>query len=117
MATKQWHSKTSSKNKGMRLMPGAMHETTKEPNNHIAFEAALKFMGDQIIGVKGAPPAKAFGWYNHKLTKYYKNRSILTRKRFWIFLLIVAYFTIGFIIAIIRRKKRMLFTWPKMLKK
>ena len=45
---KAWHAKTSSKIKGMRLIPGAYHELTKETNNHMVFESVLKFMGERL---------------------------------------------------------------------
>ena len=40
-ASKAWHSKTASKIKSLKLMPGAYHELTKETNNHFLFEEAL----------------------------------------------------------------------------
>jgi alpha-beta hydrolase superfamily lysophospholipase len=42
-AARAWHSKTSSKNKDLKLMPGAYHELSKEPNNSVMFETILKF--------------------------------------------------------------------------
>ena len=47
-SSKEWHAKTSSKVKQLRLMAGAYHELSKEPNNHVLFEAALKFMGERL---------------------------------------------------------------------
>ena len=58
-ATREWHAKTSSKNKQVRLLAGSYHELTKEPNNDVLFESTLKFMGEQLIGKKG-PAAKPF---------------------------------------------------------
>ena len=49
-ASKEWHAKTSSKVKSMRLMAGAYHELGKEPNNAVLFEASLQFLGDRIVG-------------------------------------------------------------------
>ena len=46
---KSWHARTSSKIKTFRLIPNAYHELAKEPNNHIVFEAGLKFMGDRLL--------------------------------------------------------------------
>ena len=43
-ASRQWHEQTSSKVKELKLIPGAYHELTKEPNNHQVFETCLKFM-------------------------------------------------------------------------
>ena len=39
-----WHGKTSSAIKQIKLMPGALHELSKEPNSGSFFEASLKFM-------------------------------------------------------------------------
>ena len=47
--TRAWFSKTSSKEKQIKLMVGAYHELAKEPNNHVMFESCLKFMADRII--------------------------------------------------------------------
>ena len=55
-----WHSKTQSKEKVIKLMAGAYHELTKEPNNHVLFEAMLKFMSGRIGS------AKAFGEFKGK---------------------------------------------------
>ena len=48
--SREWHDKTSSKVKQLRLMAGAYHELSKEPNNHVLFEASLKFMGERLVG-------------------------------------------------------------------
>lgn len=47
--SREWHSKTASKIKGLRLMAGSYHELSKEPNNNVLFEASLKFMGDRLV--------------------------------------------------------------------
>lgn len=56
---RQWHDQTSSKTKVLKLIPGAYHELTKEPNNHIVFETCLKFMAQRLQ--PGPNCAKAFG--------------------------------------------------------
>ena len=50
-----WHSKTASKDKNIKLMVGAYHELSKEPNNHFLFEQVLRFMTERV------PASKAFG--------------------------------------------------------
>ena len=50
---KEWHAKTSSKMKGMRLMAGAYHELCKELNNNVLFETSLKFIGDRLAKKSG----------------------------------------------------------------
>ena len=40
---------------------GAYHELTKEPNNHVLFEASLTFMGERLVGKAPGTPAKPFG--------------------------------------------------------
>lgn len=58
--TRAWDRKTSSKEKQMKLIVGAYHELTKEPNNHIVFEHVLKFMSERL------PSSKAFGEFKGK---------------------------------------------------
>ena len=45
-----WFTKTASKEKQIKLMVGAYHELTKEPNNHVMFESCLRFMAERILG-------------------------------------------------------------------
>ena len=49
-ATREWHAKTSSKNKQVRLLAGSYHELTKEPNNDVLFESV------ELILKEGGPP-------------------------------------------------------------
>ena len=116
---KEWHAKTSSKIKTFRLMANCYHELTKEPDNHKMFDACLKFMGDRLVGQTSAdnPGKTPFGVFDHTKVKYYKARPLLRRKKFWVLLLILAYLAVGILFAIGRRKKRFLFTWPKMLRR
>lgn len=51
--TREWHGKTSSKIKSMRLMPGAFHELAKDQKSDILFEECLKFMGERLTGTDG----------------------------------------------------------------
>ena len=101
-SAKEWHSKTSSKVKGMRLMAGAYHELSKEPNNNVLFETALKFMGDRLANTAQAP-AHPFGAFNPESIRYYKPRPLIKKRKFWAFLLMgLAYLLIGLILAISR---------------
>ena len=40
---REWHAKTNSKIKELKLIAGSYHELSKEPNNHVMFEMILKF--------------------------------------------------------------------------
>ena len=95
----------------MRLMAGSFHELAKEPNNFVLFEEALKFMGNRITD----PAVRPFGEFKHAIANYYKERPLAQKKRFWIFLAIIAYLIVGLIIAARRGSKRLLFTWIKTL--
>jgi len=99
-----WHAKTASKVKQIRLMAGAYHELSKEPNNHVLFEATLKFMGERLVG---AAPEKnlpqPFGDFKHQLVKYYEQRPILKRRKFWIILTLV----VGAFVCLIKLAKRL----------
>ena len=98
-------------------MMGAYHELTKEPNNATFFESSLRFMGERLIGKSAETPipVKPFGQFKHESIKYYSPRPILRKKRVWLMFLIAAYLIIGLILALLRSKKRLLITWPKML--
>ena len=94
---REWHAKTSSKEKTIKLMAGAYHELTKEPNNHVLFEAMLKFMAERI------KTAKAFGEFKGKRdVRYPARRPAWKSRKFWL-LVILAYLLIGFVYAVIRR--------------
>ena len=58
---RDWHAKTQSKVKKLRLMVGAYHELTKEPNNATLFDASLSFMGERLVGKAPGTPVKPFG--------------------------------------------------------
>ena len=109
---KKWHSQTKSKVKQLRLMPNAYHELSKEPNNHILFEASLKFMGERLIGKAPGTAPKPFGEFNHATVRYYKPRPLLKKRKFWIFILVLAYLIIGIYFARKLRLKRSIITWP-----
>ena len=68
--TMVWHGKTQSKIKGIRRLPGAFHELSKEPNNDKLFESSLKFMGERLIGKAPGAKATPFGTFAHGLVKY-----------------------------------------------
>jgi len=57
-ASRKWHEMTSSKEKEIKLMAGAYHELSKEPNNHVIFGATLKFMAKHLL--KGCTPFGKF---------------------------------------------------------
>ena len=117
--TREWHAKTSSKIKGIRLMAGAYHELSKEPNNNVLFETSLKFIGERLIGKTSTDsivPAKPFGIFKHETVRYYKPRPLLKRRKFWAFVLLLAYLAIGAILALSRHKARLLVIWPRLLK-
>ena len=113
--SKQWHAKTSSRVKQMKMMAESYHELTKEPNNNELFEHCFKFMGDRLTG-KGAPAAKALGDFDHRIVKYRYRKPLLKRKKFWFFILVLLYFVIGLILAKGRGKKRLMLTWPNILR-
>jgi len=47
-AARDWHQKTASKSKEIKLMAGSYHELSKEPNNSVLFESILKFTVKQL---------------------------------------------------------------------
>ena len=98
-------------------MVGAYHELSKEPNNGTFFETSLRFMGERLIGKAPGVPVKPFGQFKHAEIKYYKPRPALKKKRVWFLLLIMAYLLVGLICAIIKAKKRLFITWPRLLKR
>lgn len=107
--SRAWHARTQSKDKVIKLMVGAFHELSKEPNNHVLFESVLHFMADRL------PTSKAFGEFQGK--RDYKPPTRVApwkRKKFWVILL-CAYLLIGLLIAVIRQQKRFFFSWPSIL--
>lgn len=61
---RDWHAKTVSKTKELKLMAGAFHELSKEPNNGTMFETVLKFMAKRVTD-----GAKNFGVLDSKTVK------------------------------------------------
>jgi alpha-beta hydrolase superfamily lysophospholipase len=49
-AAKEWHAKTSSKVKELKMIAGSYHELSKEPNSHVLLESILKFIEKQREG-------------------------------------------------------------------
>ena len=95
------------------MVPGAYHELTKEHNNHILFEAALKFMGEMLVidPTSSKAPAVPFGQFNHEAVKYYEPRPTSKKAKF--LLLLLAYVLIGLLLYLFRlRRKRQILTWP-----
>jgi hypothetical protein len=105
-----WHAKTSSKDKSIKLMMGAYHELSKEPNNHILFESVLKFMSERVLAT-----SKGFGDFQAK--RDYRPPVVKApwkRKKFWI-LMICAYLLVGLLVAVVRRDQKFFFSWPSIL--
>uniref|UniRef100_A0A7S3ML42 Uncharacterized protein n=1 Tax=Favella ehrenbergii TaxID=182087 RepID=A0A7S3ML42_9SPIT len=96
----------------MRLMAEAYHELSKEPNNHVLFEASLKFMGERLIGKAPGTLPKAFGEFNHSIVRYYKPRPLFKKRKFWLFVLLLAYLVVGLYFAKKLGLKRNIVTWP-----
>mmetsp|Transcript_18645 Transcript_18645/g.23255 ORF Transcript_18645/g.23255 Transcript_18645/m.23255 type:complete len:100 (+) Transcript_18645:1066-1365(+) len=98
-------------------MAGSYHCTIKEPNNDVCFEATLSFMGERLDGKVLGKAATPFGAFQAQKVKYYAPpRPLLKRKKFLLFLLVLAYLVIGFIKARRAGMKRLLLTWPTGLK-
>ena len=110
--SRQWHDQTSSKTKVLKLIAGAYHELTKEPNNHMVFETCLKFMAQRLQ--PGPNCAKAFGEFSIKKVKFAPQKPMYKKRRFWV-LLTFAYLLIGLLIAVVRRQKKLFFSWPSLL--
>ena len=55
-AVREWHGKTASQNKDLKLIAGSYHELFKEPNNSVMFESVLKFINKRL-----EEPRQAFG--------------------------------------------------------
>jgi hypothetical protein len=111
LASRDWHSKTTSEKKELKLMAGAFHELSKEPNNVTFIESILQFMHKQT----GAAP-KNFGALDPKTVNFSKALAVPAsgaaapnnRRR----LLTILYFVIGLLLAIFRKSKRLLLIWP-----
>jgi hypothetical protein len=104
-----WHGKTTSTDKVIKLMVGSCHELTKEPNNHVLFEAVLRFMGERV------PKAKPFGEFKGKRdVKVPKSVAWWKNKRLW--RAIVVYVILGVLIALKNGKKRLVLLWPTLLR-
>ena len=55
-AVREWHGKTASQVKDLKLIAGSYHELFKEPNNSVMFELVLKFINKRL-----EEPKVAFG--------------------------------------------------------
>jgi alpha-beta hydrolase superfamily lysophospholipase len=62
--SRDWHSKTTSARKELKLMAGSYHELSKEPNNGVFIETILKFAA--------ASAPKNFGVLDPKTVKFSK---------------------------------------------
>ena len=85
---------------------------TKEPNNHQVFEHCLKFMVKRLQ--PGENCAKAFGEFPIKQVKFATQKPMYKKRRFWV-LLTLFYLLIGLLIAVVRRQKKLFFSWPSLL--
>lgn len=108
-ASRTWHDKTTSAKKELKLMAGAFHELSKEPNNGIFVETILKFCHSS------AP--KNFGVLDPKTVNFSKLLQPAgaagapnKRRR----LLVILYFVIGFILALVKQSKKLFLIWPAM---
>jgi hypothetical protein len=108
-ASRDWHSKTVSAKKELKLMAGSFHELSKEPNNGVFIETILKF------AASAAP--KNFGVLDPKTVNFSKwlkapvAAGVVApnyRRRF----LLIAYFIIGLILAVIKKSKKLFLIWP-----
>jgi hypothetical protein len=105
-----WHSKTASKDKQIKLMVGAYHELSKEPNNRVFFESVLRFMSERLLASN-----KAFG--NFQAKRDFRAPFKVApwrRKKFWIIAL-CAYLLVGLLFAVVRKQTRLFFSWPSIL--
>lgn len=108
-AARRWHDRTSSQSKEIKFIPGSYHELSKEPNNSVMFESILKFaIKRQSEGIK------PFGTLQVASISFAKQVSILRKPRFWI-LSFLLYVVIGVLIAVMRGKKDLFFSWPALL--
>lgn len=108
--SRDWHQKTVSKTKEIKLMAGSFHELSKEPNNTAMFESVLKFMAKRTT-----EGAQKFGTLDAKSIVVAKTSSAVAngmskRRR----MLVIVYFVIGFLLALFRRSKRLFLIWPAM---
>ena len=76
------------------------------------FEACLKFMAKRLQ--PGANCAKAFGEFPVKKVVFATQKPMYKRRRFWV-LLTLFYLLIGLLIAVVRRQKKLFFSWPSLL--
>jgi alpha-beta hydrolase superfamily lysophospholipase len=63
-ASRDWHTKTVSARKELKLMAGSYHELSKEPNNGVFIETILKFTAASV--------PKNFGVLDPKTVKFSK---------------------------------------------
>ena len=96
----------------MKMIRGAYHELSKEPNNHDLFEYMLKFMATRLK--PGVNCAKNFGSFSSNQVRFATQKPIYKKRRFWV-LLTLFYLLIGLLIAVLRRQKKLFFSWPSLL--
>ena len=99
-AIREWHDKTSSQIKEMKMIRGAYHELSKEPNNHDFFEYMLKFMAARLK--PGVGCARNFGSFSSNQVRFATQKPVYKKRRFWV-LLTLFYLLIGLLIAVLRR--------------
>lgn len=102
-AARSWHQNTASVSKKVKMMPGALHELTKEPNNHSVIEAILAFRNtaSKVLGV--LPPVK-----------YASRRALWRKGKFWVYSMVL-YLFVGLLVAVMRRKTNLFLSWPSLL--
>lgn len=104
-----WHDKTKSTVKQVKKMLGAYHELSKETNSKDFFHTVITFCNQEV-----AKTDKGFGEYKPADIKIDNDAVAVaaggSKKRST--RLIILYFVIGLILAIIKRSKRLLLVWP-----
>ena len=94
-------------------MAGAYHELSKEPNNHVLFKSILIFMNKRLACTQ--IPANNFGTLNPKTdVRFAKDVAIYKKKKFWILVLVI-YLFIGLVYAVVRRRTKLMLSWPAMM--
>ena len=67
-ANREFNDRTSSQIKELKVIRGAYHELSKEPNNHDLFEHVLKFMAKRLK--PGVNCAKNWGEFSSKQVRF-----------------------------------------------
>ena len=111
--TQEWHDKTKSAVKEFKRIPLMYHELSKEPNAQNFLLAVLKFCEARITA-----SAPAFGDYDASKVniakQVAKGAATTGGKKKRMRLILILYFLIGLILAILKHRKRLFLIWPLM---